>query len=638
MKKTIILAGAFLLFSFASFAILPIGGATGACIGDSTAVGDSTHGGVWTSSNTSVATIVATLTPHLAYIHGISAGTAIISYNVSGVYATMTITVSPAPAPITGTTTICAGSTTTLSDPTPGGTWSSSTTSYATVGMTTGIVTGIIYGADILYNIAPGCAARVFVTVNTTSAGYIHGDSSVCVGSTSSKISDATPGGIWTSGNTSIATVGSTTGIVTGISSGSAMITYTVTDPCGTASAHTPVYVTSTTMTGTITPTITYVGKSYYVNLTGGLWGGTFTSSNPAVATINPLSGLITGVSVGTTMITYTLTGCGGTAFTTALFNVIPLNSISGHVLFTGTPYSGPLKIYLITYNPGTYDLKAIDSVYSYQSGVSSAYYEFIGAATDSFRIKAAGKDTSTIFTGYMPTYHTSNFYWHSANVLYHMSGTSDTSNDITMAYGIVPAGPGFIGGYVTSGANKGTGGTGPVAGLRMFLVDAATSTMVQQVKTDATGNYTFTNLPVGATYYVHPEADGYLTTPYTSISLTSSAPSMTAAIFVQHTVSHTITPVPAAIGLIKPLTSSVFVFPNPSNGKLNLHWTVNENETGNFTITDVAGRNIYNTTVKMTQGTGNSPVDLTGLSNGLYLINVKSETVNYNDKMQIRK
>ena len=54
---------------------------------------------------------------------------------------------------------------------------------------------------------------------------------SVCVGD-SITLTNAVPGGIWTSSNPAIATVGSTSGVVTGVSAGSVTITYTLLGGC----------------------------------------------------------------------------------------------------------------------------------------------------------------------------------------------------------------------------------------------------------------------------------------------------------------------------------------------------------------------------------------------------------------------
>lgn len=79
----------------------------------------------------------------------------------------------------------------------------------------------------------------------------------------------------------------------------------------------------SSTMSGTATITVNPVpsvsGSSYTMmpagtlTLTGSISGGTFSSSNTAVATIDTFTGVATGVSLGTAVVTYTLpTGCYG--------------------------------------------------------------------------------------------------------------------------------------------------------------------------------------------------------------------------------------------------------------------------------------------------------------------------------------
>ena len=55
----------------------------------------------------------------------------------------------------------------------------------------------------------------------------ITGPTSVCTGSTA-LLSDVTPGGTWSSSNTSVAIVGSTSGVITTIAAGSVTITYTI--------------------------------------------------------------------------------------------------------------------------------------------------------------------------------------------------------------------------------------------------------------------------------------------------------------------------------------------------------------------------------------------------------------------------
>ncbi len=210
----------------------PITGTLTVCAGATTTLSDSMSGGTWNSSNTSVATVGST-----GLVTGVAAGTSTISYIVSGSSATAVVTVNPLPAAISGTTTVCVSATTTLTDASAGGSWSTSSPSVATIGTSSGVVTGVATGAVVMtYTLASGCYVTKAMTVNPLPfAGTITGSSAVCAGSTIT-LSNTTSGGSWSSSNASVATIGST-GVVTGISGGTVTISYTVTNSCGTAAA-----------------------------------------------------------------------------------------------------------------------------------------------------------------------------------------------------------------------------------------------------------------------------------------------------------------------------------------------------------------------------------------------------------------
>jgi hypothetical protein len=74
------------------------------------------------------------------------------------------------------------------------------------------------------YNPHLGCSG----ICSSSAVSQIEGHASFCFGITTDTLSDATIGGVWSSSNTSIATVGTSTGIVTGVSLGVVTITYTV--------------------------------------------------------------------------------------------------------------------------------------------------------------------------------------------------------------------------------------------------------------------------------------------------------------------------------------------------------------------------------------------------------------------------
>jgi len=280
-------------------------GASGICIGSSVTLSNATGGGSWSSSNTSVASIGSSS----GVVTSVATGTAVISYTVGSDVTILKLSVNPLPSSIAGATSVCGGSTITLSDA-GGGKWSSSNTTVATVG-TTGIVTGKLAGTTtITYTLSTGCMVTSTVSVSATPAA-ITGSAAVCAGATTT-LSDAAGGGLWSCGNTSIATVLPTTGIVTGVSSGTASITYSLGNGCPVATKIMTVNTAPVSISGvasictSLTTTLSDAG------------GGKWMSSNTTIATVGSGSGIVTGKVAGTATITYMLpTGCIATIIAT---------------------------------------------------------------------------------------------------------------------------------------------------------------------------------------------------------------------------------------------------------------------------------------------------------------------------------
>ncbi len=294
-----------------------IKGITTVCTGQTITLSDA-GGGTWSSSNTAIATIGTSS----GIVTGILAGTATITYTLTGCITTTSVIVNPAPKPISVIANVCEGFTTTLSDITAGGTWSSNNTVVAIIDSVSGIATGISAGtATITYTVLTGCAATLTLTVNPLPPA-ITGNDFVCTGSTTA-LSDAITGGDWNSSNTAISAIDAVTGIVTGVSAGTTTITYllptgcfiTVIETVNPSPAINGIVPICAGNTGTLSETIN---------------GGTWSSSNTGIATVDPGSGLVTGVSAGTALITYALTS-GCIAVTTVTIAPLPdAGAISG--------------------------------------------------------------------------------------------------------------------------------------------------------------------------------------------------------------------------------------------------------------------------------------------------------------------
>jgi trimeric autotransporter adhesin len=291
--------------------VATITGTTSFCNGSSVTLSDATGVGYWTSSTTN-----ATVGSSSGIVTGVNTGSSVISYTSSaGCSTATTITVNAQPTAISGPTALCATATITLGNGIPGGTWISTSPSNATIGSSSGMVTGVATGTtNITYTMPGGCYAATTVTVSL-SPGPITGHSSVCSSATDT-LGNTVPGGLWSSGSPSYASVGSLSGIVTGATSGTATITYSLGGSSCTVTRIITVNASPFGITGT-TSICSGTSSTLFDASSGGVWSSAATS----VATISS-GGTVTSSSPGTTTISYTLAGCSATTVFTV--NITP--------------------------------------------------------------------------------------------------------------------------------------------------------------------------------------------------------------------------------------------------------------------------------------------------------------------------
>ena len=207
---------------------------------------------------------------------------------------------------------ICVGNTTDLNNGIPGGSWSSGNMLIATVGSATGIVAGIASGiAVITYSLSEVCYVTMPVTVNAYPfAGYITGDTALCIGDTV-LLSDSVAGGMWYVGGNKISIDG--TGSVRGIAAGSDTVYYLVANATCWDTTNKPVVVYPSPDSGVIS------GKHIIcvdavTTLTETVSGGIWKSGDSAIVKIDTATGKVIGISLGSTVITYNIAdinGCG---------------------------------------------------------------------------------------------------------------------------------------------------------------------------------------------------------------------------------------------------------------------------------------------------------------------------------------
>lgn len=308
-----------------------------------------------------------------------------------------------------------------------------------------------------------------------------------------------------------------------------------------------------------------------------------------------------------------------------------PANKISGYIGFAaGNPANTSCKVWLIKYDSLTNILSAVDSTTSSLDSIS--YYEFNNEPYGNYRVKAALINNNTPGTsGWVPTYSYTSLYWSGANAFYYFGGTSSGHN-ITMQYGIVPSGSGFIAGNVLYGANKKTQGGAPETGMMIYLRNASNN-VITYTYTDANGNFSFSNVANG-TYSVYPEAMNYATTPITNISVNGTVNNID---FYKHTMSMTITPNTEGVNNVVNV-NSVAVFPNPTSGNITLHWNTVKSENAQISVADITGRKVFSAPVNMSAGSADAKLNLSQLPEGVYIMNIKSADLNQVEKINISK
>ena len=624
-----------------------ISGLTMVCVGSSIALTNASAGGLWSSASTVTASI-GSLT---GVCSGLTSGPAVIQYSVTNscgtATSTKTITINPLPVAgsISGLATVCVGATISLTDTITGGIWHSSNSLMAGVS-STGVVSGLSTGTVIIgYDITNLCGtatATKSISVISTNAGTITGLTTLCAGS-STTLTDAISGGTWTSSITGVATIGST-GTVNAISGGTTLISYTVTNACGTASA-TQIFTVSNLPTVSAITGPTAICNSSSTLLTDGTTGGVWSSTNPSVASIGT-SGLVTGLSAGTTTISYLITaGCGSVAATSILR--VETTPIAGTITGTSSVCRGANATFTSSVGGGLWSSSNITKAIvtgGIVTGIDT------GTAIISYSVSNSCASISATYTTNIITTPYPGFISSTTNIC---SGATSMLTDT-------------VSGGVWSSSNLATATIG-TSGLVIAGLPGSTVITYRVANScganDATTTLNIDPLPyieaINGTTTIYTGYYGLLTDAVPGGSWTSSNPSVATinagGVLMGITTGTTIityslvnsfgctadTTVMVTVNLFTGIENlnnenGYTIFPNPAAGEFSISWENQSPGTANLTLTDVAGRVVLSKELAINSIDGKTNLALNGLLPGVYSVSIVSTNTEFRTKLVI--
>ena len=368
----------------------------------------------------------------------------------------------------------------------------------------TGLVTGVAAGTSVItYTDNTGCSKTATVTVNPSPT--ITGTLSVCIGATTQLTGSGTPAAVnpWVSASPAVATVNNT-GLVTGVAAGTSVITYTNNNGCSITAT---VTVNALPITGTLSVCI---GSTTQLTGSGTPAASTpWVSASPGVATVNNV-GLVNGIAVGTSVITYTNNnGCTTTA--TVTVNALPTitsvtatpaticNGSSGNLVVTA-PGGGSLTT-IVNYdfnsgaNFGALNSNAVSGITSSANGsgfTTSGTSTTTGANAFTANGIAGNALRQTANTGnnWSFTLGGASLNSYSSYKIYFQAEASAAGQTITVSYNANGTGFTSAGIVATVGANPITAGNGSYVEVLLTLPAAAnnSSGLVIQLTTNNGG------------------------------------------------------------------------------------------------------------------------------------------------------
>ena len=304
--------------------IVTITGSTDLCVGETTQLSPST-GGQYTSANASIASVTdaGLVTGHSngsTTFTFVSDATGCASDPTSNINVVTNGTVT-----LTGDNQICFSENPTITASVIGGIWSSANPGVATID-SNGVVTPQGQGTTTINYDVPegGCLddGTYNITINSDPIISLNGPSMICEGDNT--FANASTSGSWISSDVGIATI-SSTGIITGVSGGSATMSFVSLVGC-TSTLSTPITIIARPQVILVGPPEICINSTTSLSpTTGGIW----VSSNNNVASVSS-NGTVTGNAPGTAVFSFIESANGCSADETITITVSGPPAING--------------------------------------------------------------------------------------------------------------------------------------------------------------------------------------------------------------------------------------------------------------------------------------------------------------------
>lgn len=255
---------------------------------------------------------------------------------------------------------------------------------------------------------------------------------------------------------------------------------------------------------------------------------------------------------------------------------------------------SGYARAYLIQVRRnyptvGDTTLTAVDSV----TLTNNAYAGFKRACapSDTFLVKAMLMPSHPAYKNWLPSYDSS-LTWSTAR-RYTGADFNGMPHYLQMFPGINPGGPGFIGGSVLAGANKQTSVGDPLKSRLLMLINANTKAPVAFTYSDATGQFSFSNIATG-TYQIVGDAWGLYNVPLT-VTVSNARLIVDNIIFEEHYIKNTFEGrfASTAVNTVSGPLTDVRVYPNPVNSVVSLTGLDQVKGTKKVSIRNIVGAEV---------------------------------------------